>query len=436
MSSLGVSALAGTFFLFSSVALANPFNVYGAGTRGASLGGAMTAGTDDPFATFYNPAGLAFAEHGLLQLQFVSFNPTLEIDRIDPDTDPNIDTFIPDSDFGLNIGVSLPLSSKFAMGLALFLPSGTKLLTAQSLEPQAPQFYMYQSLHKRFELIPGFAFRPIPELSIGAGVQISTKVSANFDSTILGLDPNTGDVLIQRDLIADADVLASAIVGVTLQPIEQLRLGFAYRQKNDGQIALDALVDTGQQDIADLLLTLDTTAFFVPDQISFGASFAAAPQLNVFATMDLDLWSQAKNPETIVGTVISLNGEEVLSIDTQEVALNFKNVFVPRVGMEVIPHESVRLRGGYFYRPTHIPPQNGPDSNFLDNDVHGVSFGGMYQVANPGTAAKLPLQIEAAYQLQAMLPGAVGKVDPNDPIGNMGFGGAVHSIFVSVGQQF
>ena len=55
---VGVAALCA---LASQAAVANPFDVYGLGTRSAAMGNAGTAVADDFSATYYNPAGLALA---------------------------------------------------------------------------------------------------------------------------------------------------------------------------------------------------------------------------------------------------------------------------------------------------------------------------------------------------------------------------------------
>jgi long-chain fatty acid transport protein len=435
MSSRAWRAIAGLVFALSPSLYASPYNVYGAGSRGAAMGGAINADATDGFATFYNPSGLAFGEEALIQGEFLGLVPTLNVDRQNQNS--TVEEVIPGNDFGINLGLRLPIvKGKLALGTALYIPAATKLLSAQSLDPVAPQFYMYQSLHDRFLLIPALSYRPVPQIAIGAGVNISTKLDAQFNSTIIAIDPNTGDAILTRDLVSDAKVVASPIVGVTLQPVEILKLGFTFRQKSDGQLNLDSIVQTEDPNLADLNLSLRTNLFFTPNQLSFGAALDVTPQVRVAAGVDVDFWSQALNPETLVATVVNVNGSEALQLETAEVELNFSNVAVPRVGVEVAPIDPVRLRAGYFFRKSHIPDQNGPQSNFLDNDVHALSVGGMFSVPNNATVAKMPFQLEATYQLQAMVFRTVGKEDPDDPVGNIGFGGAVHTIFFSLGQKF
>lgn len=431
------SALAGAVSLLSPAVWANPYNVYGASPQGTALGGAVTGSSSDASSSFYNPAGLGFLSEGEIEIQFLTINPNLTIQRLDPDS--TTEEAIPQDSFGINLAIAAPIiKEKLSFGATLYVPSGTKLLQIQALEPQRPQFYMYQSLHNRFEVVPSFGYRPIPQLSIGAGVEISTKINAVFDTTIFGLDPNTNEAILQRDLVADADILASPIVGVAVQPIEQLKLGFAFRGKNDGNVVLDAGITTAIDDLADVDLIVDTTSFFVPSQLSFGASYQLIPQLTLMATVDRDFWSQASNPESIVTTVVDVNGEQQLELNTAPVELGFIDVLVPRFGIEATPLQGLSLRAGYFFRPTHIPvaTNNDADSNLLDNDVHVLSFGAGYKAANPFITKQSPLGVDFAYQLQSMVAGAVGKEDPNDPVGNLGFGGQVHSLFFSLSQSF
>lgn len=426
----------GALFLGSS-AYANPFTIYGAGPAGQALGGAITAQTEDSFAAFYNPAGLGFLENGEITLQFLTINPNLQIQRLDPDTDTSIQDAVPASTFGLNIGATIPIIPKKLMaGMALYMPQGINLLNAQSLDPQRPQFYMYQSLHDRFELVPAISYRPIPEVSLGAGVELSAVVGATLSSIVLGVDPATNNAILQRDLVADAKIIASPIIGTTIAPIEQLKLGFSFKGKNDGSIGVVADVQTEDPNLADLTLSTNTVIFFVPTQISFGASFDLTPQISLMASVDRDFWSKAENPETIVATTVNVNGNTALTLDTAEVALNFIDTTTPRFGVEISPIEEVKIRAGYFFRPTHVPNQTQPESNFLDGDIHGVSFGAAGELKNTLLTNDLPIKLEVSYQLQAMAQGVTGKEDPNDPVGDLAFGGQIHSLFFALSQKF
>jgi long-chain fatty acid transport protein len=434
LTNLTVGAL---FFSVSLSASANPFTIYGAGPAGQALGGAVGANPSDSFAAFYNPATLAFLENGEISLQYLSVLPKLTIERLEADSDPTILNATPVNTFGINIGATIPIiPQKLMLGLALYMPKGTNLLVAESLEPVRPQFYMYQSLHNRFELIPALAYRPIKELSIGFGVELSALVSAKLDSVIISIDPATNEANLQRNLIADAKIIASPIVGATIQPIDQLRIGFSFKGKNDGNIKVEADVITQQADLADLNLTTDTNTFFIPAELSFSAAFALTPQVKLMAQVDHQLWSKASNPETTIATVINVNGAPALDLQTAVVQLNFKDVTTPRIGVEVTPIEQLKLRAGYFFRPTHVPNQGGVDSNFLDANTSGISFGAAGEFRNTLLPSTLPIKIEASYLLQAMQQGAVGKAEADDPVGNIGFTGQVHSLFFALSQKF
>jgi long-subunit fatty acid transport protein len=421
--------------LLAPAVWANPYNIYGASPEGTALGGATTADADDASASFYNPAGLGFMEEGEIQVQFLSINPRLEIQRLKQDSE--VVEALPENNFGVNLAIGVPIiKGKLGFGATLYVPNGTKLLQVQSLEPQRPQFYMYQSLHNRFEIVPSIGYRPIPQVSLGVGAEISTNINANLQAQIVAIDPETQVAQLERDLVADADILISPIAGVTLQPIPQLKLGFTFRGKNDGTVILDTTTDIAG--LADLDLKVTTTSFFIPNQFSFGASYQATPQVKLLATVDRDLWSQASNPETLIATAVNVEGSEPIALDTQEITLGFVDVTVPRFGIELRPFEGLDLRAGYFFRKTHIPTatNNDIDSTLLDNNVHAISLGGAYHIANPLLIKQSPFTVEAAYQVQAMAAGAVGKEDPNDPVGNVGFGGQVHSVFLSMSQRF
>jgi long-chain fatty acid transport protein len=425
------------FLSLSLSASANPFTIYGAGPAGQALGGAVGANPTDSFAAFYNPANLGFLENGEISFQYMSVLPKLTIDRLEANSDPTILNATPANTFGINIGATIAIiPQKLMLGMALYMPKGVDLLVSESIDPVRPQFYMYQSLHNRFELIPALAYRPIKELSLGVGVELSALVAAKLDSVIINIDPATNEANLQRNLVASATIIASPIVGATVQPIDQLRVGFSFKGKNEGNLKVEADVVTQQADLADLNLTTDTDIFFIPAELSFSAAFELTPKVKMMAQVDHQLWSKASNPETIIATVINVNGAAALALETAIVELNFKDVTIPRFGIEITPIDQVKLRAGYFFRPTHVPNQSSPDSNFLDQNVNGISFGAAGELKNTLLPSALPIKLEASYLLQAMQQGAAGKAEANDPVGNIGFGGQVHSLFFALSQKF
>ncbi|MGC8502800.1 MAG: OmpP1/FadL family transporter, partial [Desulfurella sp.] len=74
-----VALLASLGLLLSVKAFAGNVDTYGIGAKATSLGGAYAAWANDPFALYYNPAGLAQINKPEVTLGFENVKPFLTV---------------------------------------------------------------------------------------------------------------------------------------------------------------------------------------------------------------------------------------------------------------------------------------------------------------------------------------------------------------------
>lgn len=175
LSSLALSALA------PSPAHAGGFYLLDRGTRPMGRGGAFVAGTDDPHALWYNPAGLGMGGEEFVLDATMTF---LHVDYTRVDSGGNtlptvggnsaplpIPTIAGSFDLGLE---------NFTFGVGVFAPNAALMqwpetVTGPDGSPMAaPQRYSLLSMDGSIiaSLALGAAWTPIPELSIGVGVHV------------------------------------------------------------------------------------------------------------------------------------------------------------------------------------------------------------------------------------------------------------------------
>lgn len=161
-------------------AAAGGFYLTDRGVRPSSRGFAFVAGADDPGALWYNPAGIGWSGHQLLVDTTLTFMrasytridsggnvlPTVELEG----APLPIPTVAYTNDFGLE---------SFTFGLGFMAPNSIAFdwpehVTVDGVVEPAPQRYSLISMRgSAFAAFPaGVAFRPIPELSIGAEVMV------------------------------------------------------------------------------------------------------------------------------------------------------------------------------------------------------------------------------------------------------------------------
>ena len=217
---LAVSVLA--IGLLTPAAHGSIYDFYGFNPRAASMAGAMTAATRDYTATFYNPAAMTVGKQVRLGAGIVGVVPKLFIER--SQADPKNPTYLPDPAVGFTLGWLHPLGGifedKLALAVSLYLPFG-KLARVQGLPRQAPQFYMYQSLHDKILFLAAAAFEPFEWLSIGAGIQILADLAGGARLSLDVIDSRFE----ARDFSVELQPSASPVVGLLVRPLDGLSIG-------------------------------------------------------------------------------------------------------------------------------------------------------------------------------------------------------------------
>ena len=441
----------------SAPAHASVYDMYGVNPRGLSMGQALTAAVRDYTAAYYNPAALATTDGEMnFGLGFQASFPQLDVDRALPFCGDGADACTqrygvggyspfgnidPRAFSGFTLGALTPfgglLDNRVAFGICVYLPANN-LIRAEGLDPQKPQFYAYQSLPDKFNILAALAYRPVDWVSLGVGVQ----VLANLDGSV-NLDL---DVLNHRydrtDLVVKVRPKANLTAGLLFEPVAGLRIGAAYRGDLDLYYDLPVVADLGT--LLELEIAAAETVLYTPHQISAGVSYELAEPHLVFAVDVLyAMWSLAPDPSPQV--TLNLGGEllegfglaDTLDVNMagRKIDLAFVDTLSPRVGVEYAPAYWVTLRGGYFFRPTPAPKQTGA-TNYLDNDAHGVSLGVAFTFKDPFEVHPNPTVLDVGNQLTLLNRRTVYKTAEDDPVGDLSHGGLVYSVGISVSHSY
>ena len=151
-------------------------------------------------------------------------------------------------------------------------------------------------------------------------------------------------------------------------------------------------------------------------------------------------YSRFPSPAAQVDIELDLSPLTVaLPTPAQPAPPKFRDIFVPRVGVEWLARQtqavSVVLRTGYFYEGSPVPPQRG-QTNFVDNDKHGVSVGAGFEINTRGTIIDGPLTIDIAALWIELADDHVEKSNPVDPIGDYTHRGRLLGVSSSIGVAF
>jgi long-chain fatty acid transport protein len=417
--------------------------------RGASQGGAVVAGSDDPGALWYNPAGLAYAGRQvffdlLMPLERVSFERINSGGQKDPEVSMNsaplpLPGMAYSDDFGLK---------KLTFGLGLFAPPSAFLKYPQGVVyPETgrvgppPQGYSALGMEGSALVFIdfGLAYRPHPGISLGATAGV---LAGTFQAKVLTFLADGGamgqpeseeydrptsfgtDILVRPTgslgLILDLDGLVGA----------PIRIGGSYRfavaVEGDGNFEID-LPDTGLYADAELSgdevhITLD-----FPWIARAGVELRAGEKVRVELSYTHEHWS--------VQDAIHVQSD--LRIDNVPVLENYVvgDLTVPRklrdawsvgMGAEYDVLDSLTLRAGTMYErgsmtkstmsvltpdPDKVALSLGVGYELLENVWVDFVYGHLFM-----RDQNVPRGTSRIYRLEALRPTLEPSSDP-DAIG-------------------
>lgn len=432
--------------LSSTLASASPGELYGAGARAIGTAGVATALVEDGTAAFYNPAGLGIgAASGKVSLSLGYFAgmPFMGIRR-QSDDEARLAAFptqMPSSQGFVGFSALFPLGGKLAnhvgLGLMIHHPQD-KLMSVRVLEPRLPQWPRYDGSSDRFELAAGFGIRFSDQLSVGLGMTALAGLGGTVDFAI-----DLFSRQMQRRSIDFAlKEVISPIVGVTFTPFEALRIAANYRGDMIVPISQPNAIDLG--DLGQMVLDVTGFSHYSPHQIALAVAYSATTNLRLTLEGKLDLWSLSPFPAMSVG--VDMKGEvpealgldRVMSFDTKDPAAGFRNTVTPGAAFEyTFPDGATRMRGGYAFRPSYIPDQIRPWSNFLDNNAHLFGIGATFQFHDPLEVFSRPMKFDVGAQGHVMQRRYVNKEQGRaDPVGDYSFGGGALALAAGVRYEF
>jgi len=174
----------------TTMAYAGSVDTYGIGARATALGGAYAATADDPFAVYYNPAGLSQIEGKVFALGAHVVDPTIRMSEYGVTSRTTGQTIISPANFeddsdilvAPHMGYAQKINDHFALGVAAYAPWGMELDWDQDPTKNPGSYSAYHSYYKRYGVTPSLSYKVNDKLAFGVGVTIG-KSEAGADTT-------------------------------------------------------------------------------------------------------------------------------------------------------------------------------------------------------------------------------------------------------------
>ena len=409
-------ALCGLFILVSGLlagqALANPLDLFGAGSKNIAMGGTGTATADSYEATYYNPAALGLMENLEFGGAVSVYRPWLTAKYNSLDKDSGIISPVSSRRFDrsqvyFDVGLAGPiplgkdLGKHLFMGLHVQIPADV-LYSVKALPATEPVFPQYEARNRRLVFNAAISGR-YKWVMLGVGFSILPTVSGSVKVDLADQQPS-------NSVEIDVGVSVSPNVGLLFEPIKGLTLGLSWR--GAGQTRIDLPVDaTVSSSMNPIFLSINAVTFWTPNEISFGVGWKAK-RYALSTDIVYYMYSGFKmaSPEVAVYP----DSERTNLISSSEVPdAGLRDTVAVRLGGEFSVIPCVALRAGASWSQSPISVQSG-DTNLLGGDQFSGSFGIGFDAAKMGGPK---IKLDAHFKAGAVLDNTDAKsaLNPYNP---------------------
>lgn len=356
--------------------------------QGNAFAGA-TAGAEDPSYMFFNPAALAYQEGTQAVVLQNIVLPTIDLEDSRGSTVQGVGTGGRRSDPDVGRDAIIPamygsweLDPAWHLGLAVTVPFG---LSTDYSDGWTGRYHALHSSVKSININPAVAWRPLPWLSLGGGVQaqyLDAELSSAIDfGTIGAVSGVPGSVPTQQDgrvQVRGDDVSMGWNVGAIVEtPVEGLRLGVAYRSEVEHRLTGDADFTLDSDGIGSAIkgatgrfrdtgVSADLTT---PAMLSFGFHQTLNEQWSVQGELAWTQWSSFDE------LVVRFDNDAESPSVTEE---RWNDVWFAALGATWRPDPDLALRAGVAYDQSPTTDRH-RSPRIADGDRYWMALGGTWQ---------------------------------------------------------
>lgn len=342
------------------------------GAKAAGMGTAFVAIADDLSAMVYNPAGLTLSKGtnvytGATAVMFSS-------DYKSPSGGSE------DTEFQVFFPPHLYISSDFDMedkvlGLAIFSHFG--IGGSKWNQSGLTRYADTETFITTLAVNPTFAWEIKPGLSIGLGVfymYSKNESERMIDQSLAG----AGDAKFSLDVDGGG---WGYNLGILVTPSKKFSYGIAYRSgvkiDHSGDVKLENIAPAlhplfgGSHFKTDAHTTLD-----FPDIVSLGFAYRPTEKLTLGLDFEWVGWSSFDKLNLDFENEVPEAGLTDTSTD-----LDWKDIWMVKIGVEYQVNGRISLRTGYAYFET-FAPEHTLSPGYMDSDKHNLSIGLGYRIKN------------------------------------------------------
>lgn len=375
---------------------------YGLFAQDVATTQALSMFSNQPSATYYNPSYLARDRKGGLSTGFLFTDQELTADPLSGQPsgastnllDGNV--IEDDSNYNILLGfktdLSTMLKSDRAMVLGFMLGAertGERILAFNSETSETAQSFRYGqqslflSLGAGLNVVPGFDVGAGARITLAASAELSTDArvsgATSFEGLSVAAKPSIQPVL--SGTVDWGTLVCPGKRGCLLSGLET-SLAWRYESELSADVDANARVPNvlGSPGLPLALSTIDA---YSPETWSLGVMYKMK-KLRVGVAGEYQMWS-------------GLNDKFAQDTVYDQAMIQFRDTFIPRVGVEYKLSPTFSLLGGISYEQSPLESLQSTDINFVDNNrtVFGLGFSYLIEQA---LFLSQPVRFDFAYQ--------------------------------------
>ncbi|MCO5141706.1 MAG: outer membrane protein transport protein [Oligoflexia bacterium] len=360
------------FLLSISTSHAQLAPLFGLGPKSSALGGtSIVVGDSSAFQVYAAPAALGFIRNVEVHIGAQYFEPKLKpFGTVVLNSNGTLGEFktagvLPGG--GNLLAIAIPIGKKrpITFGGGFYLPFST-LIRVSGSPVNYPFYPLYSDISRNFFFIIGMGYEAWDGIAFGLNFRSTTKSTAVY---ALRADNSVNYSATAVEAKSKNRISISALYDNVRRGGDfPYSVGFMYR----AQAGLETRISADVTAFVPIRGDLDSFPSYSPSEWALMSSVAFG-KLKTSLDFSWMKWSQYVSP---YGT----GNINTYVIGSSRKEAQFKDVPVFRLGNEYevsVGGGALRklfARTGYFYYPSPVPDQTS-DSNFVDNDRHGVSAG-------------------------------------------------------------